>query len=315
MLLCSILVIMAGTWAKEDSKQVGMVEMPSAVKSYLEDAGIKNYEVKKIPNPKKVSKSVKITCTEKEIDDYIATDLENYDSLKNTKKKIVKKGHFIRLKFSADKSMKNSRETVLKVGKNLFDAKMEKALAGKEKGKVYALQSIDNQKVYVRVEAIVKYVKQTLTRDFLKNTLGFASEEEYRAHVREELLEEKKQMQETEAMEEFYDEILSDSVVDLDSKEVADFCMNYYVKNEQQMAIANNENFEEYIREMYQLDKEEYYERNYREGEREIKEIVVVGTLASRIKCGKGDYQAVRKTVADHYVALNFSVGKKGQER
>ena len=97
MLLCSFLVIMAGAWAKEDNNLTEKENIPSSVKSYLKETGIKNFEVKKIPEPQKESKKVKITCTEKEIDDYIATDLENYDSLKNTKKKIVKKGDFIRL--------------------------------------------------------------------------------------------------------------------------------------------------------------------------------------------------------------------------
>ena len=306
MLLCSILVIMAGAWAKEDVGRIAKESMPSSVQSYLEESGITHYEVKKLPEPKEISKRIKLSCAEREIDEYIAMELENYDSLKDTKKEIVQKGDFIRLEFSGDKSMKDFGKTVLKVGKNLFDARMEKALPGKRKGKIYSLQSSDNQKVYVRVEAIVKYVKQNLSSKFLKEALGFVSEDEYRAHVKEELLEGKKQMQKSEAMEQFFDQVLSKSVVELDREEVADFCMDSYVKNEQQMAVVNNESFEKYIQEMYHMEKEEYYEKNYAEGERALKEMIVVGVLASRLSCNQGDYQAMREAVADYYIDMNF---------
>lgn len=277
MLLCGILAIMAGAWAKEDVSRIEKEFMPSSLQSYLKESGITHYEVKKLPEPKKIYKSVKVSCSEKEIDEYIAIELENYDSLKNTGKEIVQKGDFIRLEFSADKSMKDSGKTVLKVGKNLFDAKMEKALVGKRKGKIYALQSSDKQKVYVRVESIVKYVKQTLTSKFLKETLDFASEDEYRAHVKKELLAGKRQTQELKVTEQFFDEVVSGSIVELDRGEVADFCMESYVKNEQQLAIVNNESFEKYIQEMYHMGKEAYYEKTYAEGERALKEMIVVG--------------------------------------
>lgn len=306
MLLCSILVIMAGAWAKEDVGRIEKESMPSSVQSYLEESGITHYEVKKLPELKRISKRIKLSCTEREIDEYIAMELENYDSLKDTKKEVVQKGDFIRLEFSGDKSMKDSRNTVLKVGNNLFDARIEKALVRKRKGKIYSLQSSDNQKVYVRVEAIVKYVKQTLSSKFLKETLGFASEDEYRAHVKKELLEGKKQIQESKVMEEFFDQVFSESVVEFDQEEIADFCMEFYVKNEQQMAVVNNTSFEEYLKGMYHMEKEEYYEKTYAEGERALTEIIVVGVLASKLSIVQGDYQTLRDAVTDHYIDMNF---------
>lgn len=306
MLLCGVLAIMAGAWAKEDVSRIGKESMPPSVQSCLKESGIKHYKVKRLPEPEKISKSVKLSCSEREIDDYIAIELENYDSLKNTKKKTVHKGDFVRLVFSADKSMKDSGRTVLKVGKNLFDARMEKALVGKRKGKIYALQSSDGERVYVRVEAVVKYAKQALTPKFLKKTLGFASEDAYRAHVKEELLAGKRQAQKSRVTEQFFEEVVSGSIVELDRDEVADFCMDVYVKNEQQLAIVNNESFEEYIQEMYHMEKGEYYEKTYEEGERALREMITVGVLASRLSQNQGDYQALRDAVADHYIDMKF---------
>lgn len=237
--------------------------------------------------------------------------MENYDSLEDTDKRIVQRGDFIRLEFSTDKSWKDAQKTILKVGKNQFDKNIEKALPGKEKGKIYSLKTSEKQRVYIKIESIVKYIKQTLTPEFIKDTLGFASKKEYMAHIKTQLLAEKKQTAEKEAANLFYDKILSESVIELDSQELADYCMNYYVKKEQQMALANNETFQEYIREMYQLEKEDYYKKIYAEGEREIKEIIVTGVLAQRIKCHeKNDYNTMHKAVVSHYISMDYSLSE-----
>lgn len=307
MMLCGVFVILLSMAVQKDKKQIEEQEVSSDVLSYLEELGIKNFEVEKIAEPEKVNKRVYIACTEKEINDYIAMDLENYDSLEDTDKKIVQKGDFIRIEYAMDKSMKDSKELVLKVGKNLFDKKIENALVGKKKGRIYSLRNCQNQIEYIKVESIIKYVKQTLTENFLKNTLGFLSRKEYIEHVKAELKTEKKQSAENELVNDFYAQILSKSNINLDSEEVADFCMNYYVKNEQQIAIANNKSFEDYILEMYQLKKEEYYKKIYAEGEKQIKEIIVTGILANRINYNKQEeYNVVKNAVADYYVSIEY---------
>lgn len=307
MLFCGVFVILLSMAVNQDDAQVDEENVSSYVVSYLKELGIKDFEVRRICEPKRVRKSVQLSCTEKEINDYMVMDLENYDSLEEIDKSIIEVGDFIRIEYAMDKSMNNSNKFILKIGKNNFDKKIEEALVGKKTGRIYSLKNSDNQIEYIKVESIIKYVKQTLTTEFIKNTLGFDSREDYVSHIKTELYKEKKQIEGREATNEFYDKILSESEIKLNSQEVVDFCMNYYVKNEQQMAIANNQSFENYIRQMYQMKKEEYYRKVYDEGEDEIKEIIVTGVLASRINYDKkADYNAMKKAVVEHYVSIEY---------
>ena len=309
MALCSVFVIFAGAMAHSDKTPPAGENLSPYTVSYLKELGIQHFSIKKFPKPEKIKKHTQITYTEKEIKEFIAMDLENYDSLEDTDKKTVQKGDFIRLEFSTDKSWKDAQKIILKVGKNQFDKDIERDLPGKEKGKIYSVKTRENQRVYIKIKSIVKYIKQTLTPEFIKDTLGFASQKEYAAHIRKQLLAEKKQAAESEAANLFYDKILSESVIELDSQELADYCINYYVKKEQQMALANNETFQEYIQEMYQLEKEDYYKKIYTEGEREIKEIIVTGILAEKIKChNKTDYNAMKNAVVNHYICMDYSI-------
>lgn len=311
MVLCSVFVILAGAMAHNGKTPSAGENLPPYTVSYLKELGIQHFCIKKYPKPKKIKRHAQITCTDKEISESIAVDLENYDFLKDTSRRTVKKGDFIRLEFCTDKSWRDAQKTILKVGKNQFDKNIEKMLPGKEKGKIYSLKTSGNQRIYVKIDAIVKYIKQTLTPEFIKGTLGFASKKEYMSHIKNELLAQKKQAAESAAAKLFYDKILSDSEIDLDSQELADYCMNNYVKQEQQMALANNETFQEYIREMYQLEKEDYYTKIYADGERDIKEIIVTGILAEKIKChGKTDYHAMRNAVVSHYISMDYSISE-----
>lgn len=307
MLFCGVFVILLSMEVQKEQRRMEEDGLPSYVVSYLKGLGINKIKLNKIMKLSKVNKSVRITCTQKELNEYIAIDLENYDSLEDSDKIIVQKGDFIRIEYAMDKSMKDFKKLILKVGKNHFDTKIENALIGKKKGRIYTMRNSRNQMVYIKVVSIVKYVKQILTTEFVKDTLGFTSIKEYKDYVKVQILKEKKSSTKRKAVNDFYKKVLSESDIKLDSKEVSNFCMNYYVKNEQQMAISNNKSFEEYIYEMYQLNKEEYYKKIYAEGEEEIKKIIVTGVLARRMNYNKKEeYTAMKNAVISHYITLKY---------
>lgn len=275
----------SGCIQKETKEEITVQE---DVIAYLKDNGISKITIDKIGNyeGKKISLP-EVSCNDQEIDQAISEELEMYDKTPKIKKrKIVKKGDFICVDLYIPKTRVTREREMLKVGADFFDKEIEAALPGKKVGKkvkvTSSLGTNQKMKVIVTIQSIHKYIKQELTDNFIKNELGFSSKTEYREHIRENLLSEKKEEIKKEKEEEFLEEILANSRIDATQEEIANFAMEHYVESDKSMATSMGLDFEDYITEIYDLNMDDYYDEMYAKAEKEVYSIVAIGVIADQ---------------------------------
>ena len=168
LILCGLLVVVLGIAEKNYSAGQAEPKLSKAVTQYLKEQKITKYDVNQVTLPDIVQKKVRIEVTDREIQEYIKEDLASYDHLQKIDKQVIDKEDFLRLEYGSERSLQDGQQTVLKVGKNLFDKAIEKDLVGKRVGKIYKMTAADGTAVYIRVAQIVKYIEQKLTKSFLQ---------------------------------------------------------------------------------------------------------------------------------------------------
>ena len=305
LILCGLLVVALGIAEKNYSAGQAEPKLSKAVTQYLKEQKITKYDVKQVTFPDIVQKKVRIEVTDREIQEYIKEDLASYDHLQKIDKQVIDKGDFLRLEYGSERSLQDGQQTVLKVGKNLFDKTIEKDLVGKRVGKIYKMTAADGTAVYVRVAQIVKYVEQKLTKSFLQKN-GYVSETDYRKKIKEQLIRQKEQSVEQEEYDKFIDRMRKNCKITLDEKETAAFALSNYVNNVQQTAILNKQDFAEYVKETYQMSKDDYYQSVYQQSEQDITKVILEGILSVSVGEDGREYAENVYAIKKHYLHIQY---------
>ena len=152
---------------------------------------------------------------------------------------------------------------------------------------------------------IVKYVEQKLTKSFLQKN-GYASETDYRKKIKEQLIRQKEQSVEQEEYDKFIDRMRKNCKITLNEKETAAFALSNYVNNVQQTAILNKQDFAEYVKETYQMSKDDYYQSVYQQSEQDITKVILEGILSVSVGEDGREYAENVYAIKKHYLHIQY---------
>lgn len=272
--------------------------------------GIENCQIIKLgelPERKYVEEEIKVS--ESEVEESIQLELESYEKLKPVNHKIVKKGDFVTLAYTVyceDKIVNEVKGEELKVGAGFFNKEIEKDLIGARKNKTYMInvqvpKDDENKEFAGKMENIKYQVKEIyymfrpkLTDKFIQKNYGLKNVQEFYEYKKQHIIEEKEKELINQGREDIIEELIEKSTFNMDRNHTIDYAEVIY--NEyKDMAIGYGCSIEEFIKDFFGENLEEFYERCCNEAEKEIKRFLVIGAIANKINIAVSDEDVERK--------------------
>lgn len=270
----------------------------STVAEKMNLLGIENCQITKIgeiPESEYIDKEVKVSASE--IEENIQLELEAYEKLKPAKHNVVKKGDFVNLKYTVyceDKVVNEVKEEEIKVGAGFFNEKIEKDLIGAKKGKTYIINiqvpKDDENKNYAGKIEVIKYqvneihymFQPKLTDKFVQKNYGLKSVEAFYEYKKEHIIKEKELEQINQKREDIIQELIEKSSFNLDRNFILNYAEVIYYEYKD-MAAGYGRSIEEFVRDFFNENMDQFYERCCNEAEKEIKRFLVIGAIANEI--------------------------------
>ena len=76
----------------------------------------------------------------------------------------------------------------------------------------------------------------------------------------------------------------------------------------QQTAILNKQDFAEYVKETYQMSKDDYYQSVYQQSEQDITKVILEGILSASVGEDSRDYADNVYAIKKHYLHIQYGV-------
>lgn len=298
----SIIIVVLGAilgWKLLKTKYV-YKNINSYAKQYLENLNIKefyfvqkrDYDLKTI----NIENST-IIVTDKEIEEYINTDLESSGYfIEIQDRDIVKEGDFVTVDYQIylDNELVNQgKQETLKVGADYFSEEFEKALLGAKIDENYTttikVPISDNNKQYAgkteQVNILVtsikyKYVPK-LNDEFVRKNYDLYTVADYYDYVKKKLTENKKNQKIVDEKKRQIMELLDAFDVEINYEELSNYAISKY-EDYKKMAEEMSMDLEEFVNQILGTSMEEFYDNCFDEVEQELKKIIVVGVIAKK---------------------------------
>lgn len=221
---------------------------------------------------------------------------EDYATKISCDHKDVRKGDYIKARLDVETDGSHFVDTIIvHVGSRLFDPFFEEHIIG-----AFLNESIDvswypetedicigntvypaDSQIKMTVEEIYDLHIPELDDAFVRKYLGMESLEKYYDSVRNDIILGKMEAQKEKNIEKVFDEIAEKSDIRLDRNDILSYGSLLFLEYDK-MASYCNMSFEEYYSKQYGCDKEVAYECLYKESEKKLKEMALVGVLAER---------------------------------
>ncbi|MBD5089004.1 MAG: hypothetical protein HDT30_09400 [Clostridiales bacterium] len=285
------------------------------VKEKMNLLGIQNCQITKlgeIPECKYTDEEIEVSISE--IEENIQLILESYEKLKPVDRNVVKKGDFVNLTYTVyceGKIVNESKGEEIKVGAGFFNEEIERKLIGAKKNKMYSINiqvpKEDENKEYAGKKEEIKYqvneiyymFQPQLTDKFVQENYGLKNIEEFYEYEKNCILEEKKAEQINEKREDIMEELIEKSIFNMDRNYLLDYAEVVYHEYED-MATGYGSSIEEFIKDFFNENLDEFYERCCNEAEKEIKKFLIIGAIANKINVDISD-----KDIEEKYENLN----------
>ena len=268
----------------------------SIMKSYLEQIGIRNYNVLLKSDYKKIKYlHVAKSISKDDIQKYIDDDLESKEIQKEVKNRnYVKKGDVICVDFTTycdGKVVNDVSDETFMVGKNKFNTQIERNIIGKKKGEkvsFYIKVPIDDsnrkyagkkERVEMIVKSIITIKSFKLNKAFIKKFYNFSSIDEYYDYVEKELQEKNDYEIRMEEQQDIQKKVEECFDIKLSKEEVARYSLEI-VNEYGEIASIYNMTLHEFINKKLKLTEDEFMIKCYHEGETRIKEYIAIGAVA-----------------------------------
>lgn len=260
--------------------------------------GIKNCvitELGEIPKYEYTDEEIEVSASE--IEENIQLILESYEKLKPVDRNVVQKGDFVNLAYIVyceGKIVNEVKDEEVKVGAGFFNEEIEENLIGAKTNKTYTMNiqvpKDDENKEYAGKEEKIEYrvnkiqymLQPKLTDKFVQKNYGLKTVEEFYEYEKECIAKEK----ETELLNQkkaaIIEELIEKSSFDTDNNFVLDYAEVVYHEYEN-MATGYGNSIEEFIKDFFNENLDEFYERCCNEAENEIKRFLVIGAVADKI--------------------------------
>lgn len=237
-------------------------------------------------------KEVLVEVAKDEIDSHIKSVLsENYYREKITDRNIIEVDdlaicdYYIR---DEEKEICHIQDARIRVGTGYYDVFLENSILGLEVGKEHTVkwnvpdghenEELAGKKViiYITVKDIYKVITPSIEEYILQN--GFETVEEYKKHIKNILLVEKKETLLKQTIELIVDEFIEKSHFQIDKEAVVNNASEHYFQYEK-LAEACNVSVEDYILNCMG-ENQNIYDICYKDSLREIKRCLIIGRYA-----------------------------------
>lgn len=272
--------------------------------NYLKEYNVCNSKIEKLGNYNGLKiADIQEVLSEEELDlaveKRIAEELENASSFEIVhERNKVRKGDFVSISFSVynekNEEINHVPKQILKVGAGYYDKQLETVLVGKIVGKAYTEKLIvpsniskkelvgKTETFKIVVNSIMKCCQQKLSQSFVKKFTKYKTVDEYKEAIRKQIGNEYQETCEIEKKEHILEQLISKCEFYIDEDEIVAIAADI-AGVAKQSAKINGMEFEEYIKQLYGMTKDEYYERLYEDAETQTKTILLIGALANKM--------------------------------
>lgn len=270
----------------------------SIVEEKMNLLGIENCHITRlgeIPESEYTDEEINVSVSE--IEENIQLELESYEKLKPVNRNVVRKGDFVNLTYTVyceDKIVNEVKGEEIKVGAGFFNKEIEKKLIGAKKDKTYIIniqvpEDDENTKFAGKIE-VIKYqvneihymFKPKLTDKFVQKNYGLKSVEAFYEYKKEHIKEEKETDLINQKREDIIEELIEKSSFNMDRNYILDYAEVVYHEYKD-MATGYGSSIEEFIKDFFNENLDQFYERCCNEAEKEIKKFLIIGAIANKI--------------------------------
>lgn len=238
------------------------------------------------------------SVTKEEVEFLINLELDNHSVIKKVNRSIVEDGDYIYFDYtvySGGNLINCVNNDFICVGRGDFNEMLEEAMIGSRVDEEFIVElNISDDRMgaqqigkiaefHIYVKSINEYITPEVTNEFVKNNYseeGLKTAKEFFDWIKKLCQQNKDNEIYIKNKNNIINELIAKSKFEIKKEEIGTYSYNIYEKYERIAYIYGYNSVDRYYQEVLKLTEDEFFNMCYIEGEREIKEYLLIGAIA-----------------------------------